>query len=152
MRVFNGLQELEGLAGVELGPTEWIRVTQEMVNAFSEATGDHQWIHLDVVRATKELPFGGPIVQGFLTLSLVPMFRTELMEVRSVTRFINYGVNRVRFPAPVPAGARMRASQRFTSVTPFGEDALRIESTFVIEADGLEKPACVAETVTIAYR
>ena len=89
MRVINGLDELADLTGVEIGPTEWVTVTQEMVNVFSEVTGDHQWIHLDVERATRELPFGGPIVQGFLTLSLVPQFRKELVEIRGVSRLIN---------------------------------------------------------------
>ena len=151
MRVINGLDELAGMTGVEIGPTDWLTVTQEMVNAFSEVTGDHQWIHLDVERATRELPFGGPIVQGFLTLSLVPKFRQELVEIRGVSRFINYGVDRVRFPAPVPNGTRMRATQTFTEVKRFGSDALRISARFVIEAEGIEKPACMADTVTLAY-
>ena len=152
MRVINGLDELADLTGVEIGPTEWVTVTQEMVNVFSEVTGDHQWIHLDVERATRELPFGGPIVQGFLTLSLVPKFRKELVEIRGVSRFINYGVERVRFPAPVLNGTRMRGVQTFTEVTPFGTAAVRITARFVISAEGVVKPACVADTVTLAYR
>ena len=109
-RVVNGLDALEALMGTDLGTSESLTVTQEMVNAFSEVTGDHQWIHLDVERARRELPFGGPVVQGLLTLSLM-RFRHEILELRGVTRFINYGYDRVRFTAPIPVGSRLRATQ-----------------------------------------
>ena len=151
MRVINGLDELESLAGVELGASEWFSVDQDMVTQFSELTGDHQWIHLDVERARNELPFGGTIVQGFLTLSLVPRFRTQIVEIQGVSRLINYGVNRVRFPAPVPIPARLRGVQRVLSTERAGADRVRMVSTFVVEIEGHAKPACVAETVTLAY-
>ena len=151
MRVVNGLDELEALVGTEIGTSEWVTVTQEMVNTFSEVTGDHQWIHLDVERARRELPFGGPIVQGLLTLSLIVKFRQEILEVRGVGRFINYGYDRVRFTAPVPVGTRLRATQTLVSAKRIAPDALRTTSQFVVEAEGIEKPACVAEAVTLAY-
>ena len=151
MRVINGLDELESLAGVELGASEWFSVDQDMVTQFSELTGDHQWIHLDVERARNELPFGGTIVQGFFTLSLVPRFRTQIVEIQGVSRLINYGVNRVRFPAPVPIPARLRGVQQVLSTERAGADRVRMVSKFVVEIEGHAKPACVAETVTLAY-
>jgi acyl dehydratase len=151
MRVVNGLDELEALAGTELGTSEWVTVTQEMVNTFSEVTGDHQWIHLDVERAKRESPFGGPIVQGLLTLSLIVKFRGEIMEVRGVTRFINYGYDRVRFTAPIPVGSRLRGTQTLLSAQRVSPDVLRIKSRFVVEAEGITDPGCVAETVTLVY-
>ncbi len=151
MRVINGLDELESLAGVELGASEWFAVTQDMVTQFSELTGDHQWIHLDVDRARTELLFGGTIVQGFFTLSLVPRFSKEIVEIRGVSRLINYGVNHVRFPAAVPIPARLRGVQQVLSTERAGTDHVRMVSKFVIEREGQAKPVCVAETVTLAY-
>lgn len=151
MRIINGLDELESLAGTELGTSQWVAVTQDTVNAFSEVTGDHQWIHLDVERATRELAVGGPIIQGLLTLSLVVKFRNEIAEVRGVTRFINYGLNRVRFPAPVLVGTRLRGTQTLLSAERTQPDVLRLTSAMVVEAEGVVKPACVAETVSLAY-
>ena len=121
------------------------------VNVFSEVTGDHQWIHLDVARAARELPFVGPIVQGLLTLSLIVKFRQEIIELRGVTRFINYGYDRVRFTAPIPVGTRLRATQTLLSAKRISPNALRTTSKFVVEAEGIERPACVAEAVTVAY-
>ena len=151
MRVVNGLDELEGLVGTELGTSDWVTVTQEMVNTFSDVTGDHQWIHLDVERASRELPFGGTIVQGLLTLSLIVKFRLEILEVRGVARFINYGYDRVRFTAPVPVGTRLRGRQTLVAATRPEPGVLRTTSQFVVEAEGIEKPACVAEAVTLIY-
>jgi len=151
MRIVSGLDELEALVGTELGTSEWVTVTQEMVNTFSDVTGDHQWIHLDVERAKRELPFGGPIVQGLLTLSLLVKFRQEILEVEGVKHFVNYGYDRVRFTAPVPVGARLRASQTLMSADRTAPDVLRTTSQFVVEAEGIEKPVCVAEAVTLAY-
>jgi len=151
MRVVNGLDEMEALVGTDLGTSEWLTVTQEMVNTFSEVTGDPQWIHLDVERARRELPFGGPIIQGLLTLSLIVKFRQEIFELRGVTRFINYGYDRVRFTAPILVGTRLRATQTLLSAKRTAPDVLRTTSKFVVAADGIEKPACVAEAVTLAY-
>ena len=151
MRVINGLDELESLAGVELGASEWCAVDQGMVTQFSELTGDHQWIHLDVERARNELPFGGTIVQGFFTLSLVPRFRKQIADIRGVSRLINYGLNRVRFPAVVPIPGRLRGVQTVLTTDRAGADRVRMVSEFVVEIEGHAKPACVAETVTLAY-
>ena len=151
MRIINGLDELESLVGTTLGTSDWVTVTQEMVNAFSEVTTDHQWIHLDVERATRELEVGAPIVQGFLTLSLAVRFRNEIARVEGVSRFINYGLNRVRFPTPVPVGTRLRGTQTLLSATRAAPHVLRTTSTMEIEAEDLSKPACVAETVSLVY-
>ena len=151
MRIVDGLDELEALVGTELGTSEWVRVTQEMVNVFSEVTGDLQWIHLDVERALRESPFGGPIVQGLLTLSLIVRFRAEIMEVRGVSRYINCGYDRVRFTAPIPVGSRLRATQTLVSAKRTSSDVLRITSRFVLEAEGVDGPGCVADAVTLVY-
>ena len=150
-RVVNGLDELAALVGTDLGTSEWLTVTPAMVNTFSEVTGDHQWIHLDVERARRELPFGGPIVQGLLMLSLIVRFRHEILELRGVTRFINYGYDRVRFTAPIPVGSRLRATQTLLAADRVAADVLRTKSKFVVEADGIAKPACIAEVITRAY-
>ena len=152
MRIINGLDELESLAGTVLGTSDWVAVTQDVVNAFSELTGDHQWIHLDVERATRELAIGGPIVQGLLTLSLIVKFRNEIAEMRGVTRVINYGLNRVRFPAPVLVGTRLRGTQTLLSAERTQPDVLRLTSSIEVEAEGVVKPACVAESVSLVYR
>ena len=152
MRVVNGFDELEALAGTDLGTSNWLTVTQEMVNTFSAVTGDHQWIHLDIERARRELPLGGPVVQGLLTLSLIVKFRHEILELRGVTRFINYGYDRVRFTAPIPVGSRLRATQTLLVAQRIAPDALRTKSQFVVEAEGIEKPACIAEAIMLAYR
>ena len=122
-----------------------------MVDTFSEVTGDHQWIHLDVERARRELPFGGPIVQGLLTLSLIVRFRYEILELRGVTRFINYGYDRVRFTAPIPVGSRLRATQSLLVAERIAPDVLRTKSKFIMEAEGIEKPVCIAEAITLVY-
>ena len=150
-RVVNGLEELEILVGTDLGTSDWLTVTQDMVDTFSEVTGDHQWIHLDVERARRELPFGGPIVQGLLTLSLIVRFRYEILELRGVTRFINYGYDRVRFTAPIPVGSRLRATQSLLVAERIAPDVLRTKSKFIMEAEGIEKPVCIAEAITLVY-
>ena len=151
MRVIRGFNELEALVGTELGTSDWVRVTQEMVNTFSDVTGDHQWIHLDVERARRELPFGGPIVQGLLTLSLIVRFRNEITEIRDVSRVINYGLNRVRFPAPVPIGTRLRGTQTLLSTERRTPTTLHVTSSMVIEGEEIKKPTCVAEAVSLLY-
>ena len=151
MRVVNGLGELEQLVGSELGTSGWLHITQEMVNTFSDVTGDPQWIHLDVERAARELPGGRPIVQGFFTLSLVVRFRNEILDLRGVTRTINYGLNRVRFISPVAVGMRVRGRETLVSAERVAPDALRLISKCVVSAEGVDKPACVAEFVTLVY-
>ena len=151
MRVVRGLDELERLAGLEVGASEWLAITQEMVDRFADATFDHQWIHCDVERARRESPYGGPVAHGFLTLSLIPGFRSQILTLTGVSRVINYGVNRVRFPNAVRVGARVRGVQTIRSVERTAVGAARVVSGFVIEIEGEKKPACVAETVTLVF-
>ncbi len=147
MRVFTSFDELTAAVGEELGTSEWLEVTQERVDAFADATGDHQWIHVDVERA-KEGPFGGTIAHGYLTLSLIPQFTPQLFSLETPGARLNYGVNKVRFPSPVPVGARIRATATLESVTdvPAGKQMV---TTYVVELEGADKPACVAETVVL---
>ncbi|MCX4642400.1 MULTISPECIES: MaoC family dehydratase [unclassified Streptomyces] len=145
----NGLAELKKLAGSDLGTSEWIDVTQERIGTFADATGDHQWIHTDPERA-KEGPFGAPIAHGYLTLSLfIPMF-TELLDVEGVTTKVNYGLNKVRFPAPVPAGSRIRLAARLAGVEDVpGGVQITVDGT--VEIEGAAKPACVLQSVSRFY-
>src|SRR3954470_19554766 len=141
------MAEVPGLVGQELGSSDWHEVTQEHVNQFAEATGDHQWIHVDVERARKG-PYGGTIAHGYLTLSLIARFGDELFKVDGVTAKLNYGVNKVRFPAPVPVGSRVRAGASIANAveTPAG---VQVSLNWVIELENSTKPACVAETVVL---
>jgi acyl dehydratase len=136
--------------GLELGPSEWTEVTQERVNRFADATGDHQWIHVDPERAAKG-PFGGTIAHGFLTLSMLPQWTFALMRVEDASAAINYGLNKVRFPAPVPVGSRLRASYRIADVADV-EGGVQITTVATVEREGTEKPVCVAETLSRYYR
>jgi acyl dehydratase len=147
MRVFNTFDELTEAIGEELGTSEWLEVDQERVDAFADATGDHQWIHVDVERA-KGGPFGGTIAHGYLTLSLIPQFTPQIFSVETPGAKLNYGINKVRFPNPVKVGSRVRASATIAEVTdiPAGKQMV---TRYVIEIDGEEKPACVAETVVL---
>jgi acyl dehydratase len=137
--------------GETLGPSEWLTVTQEVIDKFADATGDHQWIHVDVERAKKELPGGKTIAHGYLTLSLLPRLAPTLMKVEKRRRGVNYGSNRVRFTAPVPAGARIRLKQRLVKVEPVEDNGFRITSEMTMEVDGNSRPAMVAETLGIIY-
>jgi len=145
MKIFNGLDELGAAEGVQLGSSQWVSVEQARIDQFADATGDHQWIHVDPQRA-KDGPFGGPIAHGFLTLSMLPVLQHELYRVDGVTMAVNYGLNKVRFINPVPAGARIRASARFGSVAKL-EGAVQVEIHTTIEIEGSDKPACVAESI-----
>ena len=145
MRIFNGISQLTAAAGQELGTSDWVTVDQERINTFADATGDHQWIHVDTEKAAAG-PFGGTIAHGMLTLSLLPSFMYQLYRVDGVTMAINYGLNKVRFPAPVPAGSRVRATSRITSVAQL-EGAVQAELSTTIEVEGGAKPACVAESI-----
>ncbi|GAB3929911.1 MaoC family dehydratase [Kribbella albertanoniae] len=144
---FTGVDEVVNAVGTSLGETEWLEITQEQVNQFAEATGDHQWIHVDVERAAKG-PYGGTIAHGYLTLSLIARFGDELFSISGVTAKLNYGVNKVRFPTPVPVGARVRAGASIanTAETPAG---VQVSLNWVIELENSTKPACVAETVVL---
>ena len=151
MREVRGLEELERLAGQKVGASAWLTITQEMVGRFADATFDHQWIHCDVERATRDSPYGAPVAHGFLTLSLIPGFRSQILIITGISRVINYGVNRVRFPNAVRVGARVRGVQTVKSVERTAPGTARVVSGFVIEIDGETKPACVAETVTLLF-
>jgi acyl dehydratase len=137
--------------GRELGPSEWVTVTQAMIDGFAEATGDHQWIHVDVERARREMPGGKTIAHGYLTLSLIPRLRPGLMRIRGQRRSINYGCNRVRFLAPVPAGSRVRLRWKLLEAQQAPDGGVRLNSEMTVELEGSERPAMVAETVGIVY-
>jgi acyl dehydratase len=144
-------QDLLQHVGQELGPSEWLTVTQEMIDKFADATGDHQWIHVDVERAKKEMPGGKTIAHGYLTLSLLPQLAPTLMKVEKRRRGVNYGSNRVRFTAPVPAGARVRLRQKLVKVEPVEDNGFRVTSEMTMEVEGNTRPAMVAETLGIIY-
>ena len=145
MRIFNGITELAAAAGEELGSSDWTVVDQERVNAFADATGDHQWIHVDVERAAAG-PFGGTIAHGLLTLALLPTFLHQIYQVDNVSMVVNYGLNKVRLPAPVPVGAKLRATSKLLEVTPL-EGAVQAVLSTTIEIEGGGKPACVVESI-----
>ena len=140
--------DLESLAGQEIGVSDWHTIDQDRVNMFADATGDHQWIHVDVERATEAL--GSPIVHGYLTLSLLPMLGPEVLRVNGTTRGINYGANKVRFTNMVPVGSRLRMRQTCKEVNEKAGGKQMI-SECTIEIEGQDRPACVAETITILY-
>jgi acyl dehydratase len=150
MRIINGISELQTLVGQEIGVSDWIEITQDRINLFADATGDHQWIHVDVLRAELESPMGGPIAHGFLTLSLMPMLRSQTYRIDGVTAGINYGLNKLRFIEPVLAGSKIRARFELRSVELQSENRYRICSQVTIECEGAERPACVAETVGLS--
>ena len=144
-----GIDQLKANVGKQLGTSRWHEVTQERVNAFADATGDHYWIHTDPERA-KDTPFGGTIAHGYYTLSLEPMFSYEMFSIEGVAFGVNYGVNKVRFPAPLPVGSRVRMHARLASVDDIpGGAQVAIELTF--ESDAGEKPVCVAESLSRVY-
>ena len=147
--VINGLDDLKSKVGEELGVSEWLEVTQAAIDAFADATGDHQWIHVDPERA-KETPFGGTIAHGLYTLSLGPKFSYDLFEVQGVAFGLNYGYNKVRYPAPLPVGSkvRMRATLTAADEIPGG---LQMTVTQTFEREGGDKPVCVAESVARIY-
>jgi acyl dehydratase len=145
--VFETLDEVRGAVGRHLGWSDWLTVDQARVDLFAEATGDHQWIHVDPERAARESPFGGPIAHGYLTLSLSNLFLPQIVEVRGVSAGVNYGTGRVRFPSPVPVGSRVRAGAELTAVdeVPGG---VQTTMTITVEVEGGEKPACVIESLS----
>lgn len=143
----NGIEELKELAGQTVGPSDWRTVSQEDIDLFARLTGDNQWIHVDVERAERESPFGTTIAHGNLTLSLIDGFRFELISTEGVKLGVNYGWNKVRFPAPVPAGSRVRASAEVVEVEDVGGGWWQIVTRFTVEVEGSEKPVCVADSV-----
>jgi acyl dehydratase len=139
--------DLVGAVGDSYGPTEWIEITQERINTFADATDDHQWIHVDVERAKKESPFGTTVAHGNLTLSLIDGFRKDLIASTGFVLGVNYGWNKVRFPAPVPAGSRVRARAEVVSVEDVGGGWWQVVNRFTLEVEGNEKPCCVGDSV-----
>lgn len=147
VRRFAGVDDLSASVGTVLGPTDWLEISQDRVNLFAEATGDHQWIHVDADKAAAG-PFGRTIAHGFLTLSLLPMFGPMLYAVDSVSMGINYGVDKVRFPAPLPVGSMIRATATIGEATPI-KLGLRVAWDWEVEAEGVDKPVCVARTLAV---
>jgi acyl dehydratase len=150
MITVNGLDGLKALVGQELGPSSWLEITQDRVNAFAEATGDHQWIHVDVERAAQG-PFGGTIAHGYLTLSLVIPFFSELLAVDGIKMGVNYGLDKVRFPSPVRVGSKIRLAATVDAVEDVGQRCVQMSLTFTVQVDGLDKPACVAHPIYRYY-
>ncbi|WP_024874183.1 MaoC family dehydratase [Saccharomonospora piscinae] len=147
VRVFSDLGAFAGAVGEPLGTGEWHTITQEQVDLFADATGDHQWIHVDVERA-RQGPFGAPVAHGYLTLSLIPQLGAEIYRVEGLRMGINYGLNKVRFPQAVTVGSRIRASADLVSVTETAQGAQAVVR-WTLEIEGQAKPACVAETVAL---
>jgi acyl dehydratase len=144
------LAELPSLKGTELGTSDWVEVTQDRVNTFANATDDHQWIHVDVDRANAESPFGGPIAHGYLTLSLLIPMWSQVLTVTDMTMAVNYGLNKVRFPAPVPVGSKVRLVATLSDVEQI-KGGLQLNVAAVIEREGGDKPVCIAEPVFRFY-
>ena len=142
-----GVDELRELIGQQVGPSEWREVTQDDIDAFARLSGDDQWIHVDVERARTESPFGTTVAHGNLTLSMIDGMRRELIESRGFMLGVNYGWNKVRFPAPVPVGSRLRTRGEVMSVDDVGAGWVQVVTKFTVEADGGDKPVCVAESV-----
>ncbi len=147
MITFGSLDDLRDGAGTHLGWTDWLEITQERVDLFADATGDHQWIHVDVERATAESPFGGPIAHGYLTLALSNLFLPQLIAVPAASAGVNYGTGKVRFPAPVPVGSRVRGGAEIAAVDEIA-GGLQTTITITIEVEGSPKPACVIESLS----
>ncbi len=147
MRVFTTFEDVEAAAGEELGTSEWVEITQERVDQFADATGDHQWIHVDVERA-KDGPFGGTIAHGYLTLSMVPWLGMRVFSLETPGAKLNYGVNKVRFPHPVLVGSRIRSTISLAEVAGVAAGT-QVTLRHVIEIEGVDKPACIAETVVL---
>ena len=147
MQAFQGIAELEKAVGAHLGYSDWHTVTQEQITLFADATGDHQWIHVDPERAAAG-PFGSTVAHGFLTLSLLPLLVAEVYRVEGLSMAVNYGLNKVRFPAPVPAGSRLRAGVELISLLP-GANGAQATSRVTAEIDGSARPACVAEWLAL---
>ena len=150
MTTVTGPAELIGLAGRDLGTSEWLEITQERIDTFAAATGDHQWIHVDPERA-KAGPFGTTIAHGYLTLSLVIPLWTELLRIEGISMAVNYGLNKVRFPAPVPVGSKIRLAARVAETRAVGGDGVEVVADLTVEVDGGAKPAAVAQAVYRYY-
>ncbi len=150
MRVCSTPHELKDSVGEELGETDWLEIDQARVDLFADATGDHQWIHVDVEKAKKG-PFGGPIAHGYLTASLANYFLPQLLDVQGTSMGVNYGCDKIRFPAPVPVGSRVRGRGQLATVEETKDGGIQAKVTVTIEIEGQERPACVIETISRFY-
>ena len=150
MRTFQNLSELPALVGQEVAVSDWLTVTQEQINLFAQATGDHQWIHVDVEKA-KAGPFGAPIAHGFLTLSLIPKFFETAVQVLNTRMGVNYGLNKVRFTAPVPVGSRLRGRLKLLACEPIENNGVQVTWLVTVEREGSDRPVCIAESVSRRY-
>ncbi|MEM7543189.1 MAG: MaoC family dehydratase [Pseudomonadota bacterium] len=151
MLEFETPEAMKAHIGKELGASEWITIDQDMIDKFAEATGDHQWIHVDVERAKADMPNGKTIAHGFLTLSLVPRLGATIWSIKKRSRGVNYGLNKLRFTAPVPVDARVRLAQKLLNAEDTKDGGIRCTFEHVIEIEGQERPALVAEGLSIAY-
>jgi acyl dehydratase len=152
MRVFNDFDEIKAAVGSEIGVSDWVEVTQQRINQFAEATGDEQWIHIDVQRAKQELPGKSTIAHGLLTVSLTPEFVRSVMGLNGIKSTLNYGANRIRYLSPVPAGSRLRGRISIADAEDAPNNGLRVAYGITIEIEGGKRPACVAEMIAVHYR
>jgi acyl dehydratase len=152
MRIFDGFDEIRSAVGTEIGASEWIEITQERIDKFADATCDEQWIHVDQERAKAELPGGRTIAHGLLSLSLAPMFIRSVMGLKGLKNTLNYGADRIRYLAPVPAGSRLRGRTSIAEAEDVPPDGLRVSYRLVVEIEGGQRPACVAELIALHYR
>lgn len=152
MRIFNGFDEIKSAVGTEIGASDWIEITQDRINKFAEATCDEQSIHVDQDRAKQELPAGKTIAHGLLSLSLAPMFIRSVMGLKGLKNTLNYGADRIRYLAPVPAGSRLRGRTTIAEIEELPPDGLRVNYHLVIEIEGGKRPACVAELIALHMR
>ena len=142
--------DLPNHVGADLGETDWLEISQDRINTFAEATGDHQWIHVDVEKA-KDGPFGAPIAHGYLTASLANLFLPQLLEVQNTSMGVNYGCDKIRFPSPVPVGSKIRGTAAVTSVDETKDGGFQTKVTITIQIEGSDRPACVIETISRFY-
>src|SRR6187551_438303 len=152
MRIFSSFDEIKSAVGTEIGVSDWIEVSQERINLFAEATCDEQWIHVDQERAKKELPGGVTIAHGLLSLALAPLFIRSVMGLKDLRNTLNYGADRIRYLAPVPAGSRLRGRVSIAEAEDVPPNGLRVHYRVVIEIEGGQRPACVAEVIGLHYR
>ena len=152
MRVFSDFNEIKSAVGTQIGVSHWVKVTQERINQFAEATCDEQWIHVDPARAAKEMPGGKTIAHGLLSLALAPLFIRSVIGLKGLRNTLNYGADRIRYLAPVPAGSKLRGRVTVAEAEDVPPDGLRVNYHLVIEIEGGKKPACVAELIALHYR
>ena len=150
MKTFQTIADLTACVGQEVAVSDWLTITQQQINLFADATGDHQWIHVDPEKAAKG-PFGGPIAHGFLTLSLIPKFFESSFDIIDSRMGVNYGLNKVRFTSPVPVGSRLRARMKLLATQPIDNDGVQMTWEVTVEREGSDKPVCIAESLVRRY-